>query len=84
MDENQKKYQCDICDHKFSHKDDFKEHVLIVHGSMKRFKCELCPKDFTLKSSLRAHLASFHEQRKQNCNFCDKLMSNKENLKRHI
>ena len=85
MEKKQKKYQCDICDHKFSHKDDFKEHVQIVHGSMKRFKCDLCPKSYTRPEHLKFHVKVHHsEKRIVKCELCDKTFADKVHRNRHI
>ena len=80
-----KKHQCDVCDHKFSHKEDFREHVLIVHGSMKRFKCGLCPKSYTRPEHLRFHQKLNHEEKKNvKCDLCDMTFADKVYRNRHV
>ena len=50
-----REHQCEVCEKKFSHKGNLKQHML-THTKVKAHECDICKKKFSVKSSLVTHL----------------------------
>ena len=83
-DEQVKKFMCDKCDFKSSHRLNFVNHVNAVHLGIRPYKCESCEKTFTQRSHLNTHKKSVHLGLKPlKCKVCDKDFSSKPQLILH-
>ena len=59
---NEKPYECDVCEKRFSRSDDLKDHVRI-HTNERPYECDVCEKRFRESGNLqkaRAHSALAH------------------------
>ncbi|KAG7805828.1 hypothetical protein KL921_005259 [Ogataea angusta] len=54
--------------------------------ALKKFRCSQCTSSFTRRSRLKEHCRKVHEGEKLvfRCDHCDKVMSSRENLNRHM
>ncbi|KAG7899558.1 hypothetical protein KL907_004910 [Ogataea polymorpha] len=54
--------------------------------ALKKFRCSQCTSSFTRRSRLKEHCRKVHEGEKLvfRCDYCDKVMSSRENLNRHM
>ena len=55
------KYECDICEKKFTDARKLKGHMVSKH-SFSVFKCDFCEIDFTARWNLKEHISSVHEK----------------------
>ena len=82
----EKKYQCKICDQPFGYPQLLRHHMTAKHegGLKKLFKCEFCETSFGQKIYLDTHVKKVHEKQKNfKCEFCDKLFVFKSSLQKH-
>ena len=54
------KFQCDICDIKFTAKRNLKRHITKVHEEKKSFECPLCLERFSRKGAMKIHIDKKH------------------------
>lgn len=47
---------CDVCQKKFSRRDNLKTHML-THTGVRQFECSICKKCFAYKHVLKNHMA---------------------------
>ena len=73
IQQDEKPFNCDICNRGFTVKRTMKRHIAAVHGGIKPFKkCNTCDKVFAHTSSLKRHVTSVHEEEKSfKCVICD-------------
>jgi len=77
------KFQCSICQSKFSSKSSARAHILCKHKG-KLHGCTQCQQQFTAKSHMIRHIKSLHENFKYFCNKCDYECKAEWTLKVHI
>ena len=80
-------FECDFCSKKMSRGDKLNEHINREHTEI---SCKYCQQTFTKQLKLIKHLRTDHknqhlqEYAEFQCDFCDKFLSRKDHLKRHI
>ena len=58
---DQDRYQCDLCERSYAHKDELNRHIGWKHmTTAKEFKCKDCEASFLYKSSLKRHRKKAH------------------------
>ena len=57
----EKNYNCEICEKRFSSKQNKNQHANRVHGDEKQFICNVCNKIFVSLKDLTAHVKSSHQ-----------------------
>ena len=72
---------CEKCDERFSSKKTLKVHIMNCIGG-KTYSCKDCGEQFVVYIHLHAHRQRFHTSSK--CDYCDVVIANSRNLKRHI
>ena len=77
------KFQCSICQSKFSCKSSARAHILSKHKG-KLHGCTQCQQQFTAKSHMIRHIKSLHENFKYFCNKCNYECKAEWTLKVHI
>ena len=56
-----KRYSCDQCDYKATHKGSLKRHIESVHGD-KQYPCDKCDYKTAWKGNLKTHIDSVHDR----------------------
>jgi KRAB domain-containing zinc finger protein len=87
--EQTRPFKCDKCDKTFKRKNNYKEHVQIVHDQLKRFHCDICDFSTFYKARLNVHVENqVHykkdETQKWSCVHCDKSYKYKSHLEMHL
>ena len=72
---------CEKCDGRFSLKRTLKVHIMNCFG-VKTYSCKDCSETFAVYKHLHEHRQKFHTSSK--CDYCDVVIANSKNLKRHI
>jgi KRAB domain-containing zinc finger protein len=81
---NDKKYECDICGHRFRAYDLIRQHMPVHSMELRKFGCEKCPKRFARRCELKKHHRLFHSGLPPlNCAMCSRKFRDPANLKRH-
>ena len=78
---NEENVCCDKCDNKFTSKKTLKVHSKKCVG-LKTYSCKDCSEKFVVYKHLHKHRQKFHTSAK--CDYCDVVIANLKNLKRHI
>uniref|UniRef100_A0A182Y7C2 C2H2-type domain-containing protein n=1 Tax=Anopheles stephensi TaxID=30069 RepID=A0A182Y7C2_ANOST len=75
--------RCEICQKSYKTKRYLQQHMTESHSSAEArpFKCTECHKSYSKEHLLRAHM---QRHIKQQCNICQKMLSNQNSLKVHI
>lgn len=82
--EQQRPFQCNVCDRSFGRKGVLKKHVQVVHQHSRKFECDVCSISFGLKSDLKRHVQSVHQKKRPFvCNVCPATFARRSDLKRH-
>lgn len=77
---------CDICQKRFSSKQNVKSHILYTHvdsAARDRLQCNVCQKWLSNCYSLKAHL-KLHSSEPLECPYCNQYKPNKATLRKHI
>ncbi|XP_037945056.1 telomere zinc finger-associated protein-like [Teleopsis dalmanni] len=78
-------HKCPYCEKRFMARNNFKQHLRIVHTNFKRHVCQLCDKQFATLDHLRKHVLSQHQnERKHICHVCAKSFTQLCHLKQHL
>ena len=78
------RFECDICNTKFTQNYSLQTHIDGVHNKLKPFKCEFCDSKFTRNYSLQTHIDGVHNNlTPYMCNLCDSKFTTNGNLKKH-
>ena len=72
---------CEKCDGRFSSKRTLKVHLMNCFGG-KPYSCIDCSDKFVVYIHLHTHRQNFHNS--SNCDYCNVVIANSRNLKRHI
>ena len=81
--QNEKQFQCKLCDAKFASNFRLKEHIAGVHE--KSIKCDICSKNFQTQQKVTRHIKNVHEGKKSHeCLVCYAKYSTSSNLNYHI
>ena len=59
-----KKFQCDICDKKFSKQEELMQHKQVVHFKSLPYDCKKCNQNFSSMEEMRTHLQREHSYEK--------------------
>ena len=78
---NKDMLSCEKCDGKFTSKRTLKVHSMKCFG-LKTYSCKDCSETFVVYKHLHEHRQKFHTCSK--CDYCDVVITNSKNLKRHI
>ena len=60
-----KKFECNICDEKFSAHEQLMHHKEITHFKNAPYDCKLCNKNFSNMSDMRDHLRKNHSYKNE-------------------
>ena len=80
-------YKCEYCNKVMSRSDKLNEHIRRKHTEV---YCKYCQQTFTTHLELIKHLRFDHQNQHMQeyaefqCDFCDKFLSRKDHLRRHI
>ena len=78
---NQEMFFCYKCDNRFTSKKTLKVHSMKCFG-LKTYSCKDCSEQFAVYKRLHEHRQKLHTSSK--CDYCDVVIANSKNLKRHI
>ena len=82
---DEKKFQCELCDHISANAQNLKYHVNTVHLKLKPYFCEKCGKSFVQKRRLEEHILNIHnpEGKAFQCDLCGNCYASKTSLTIH-
>ncbi|CAL4131663.1 unnamed protein product, partial [Meganyctiphanes norvegica] len=80
---NNLKWDCTLCDEKFSKRHNLKQHML-VHAESDVFTCSVCDYKTLRSNRLKVHMRMHTGERPFNCSECDFASTQQGNLKNHI
>ena len=72
--------QCVFCENTFETQEYLKDHIQNQHFHVEDLKCVFCEKSFAKSSDLKNHIKKNHTENKQDCNECDELRKNVEEI----
>ncbi|XP_028851007.1 zinc finger protein 366 isoform X1 [Denticeps clupeoides] len=81
--DNQRRWQCRMCDKSYTSKYNLVTHVL-GHSGIKPHGCPLCGKLFKQLSHLHTHMLTHQGSRPHKCHVCHKAFTQTSHLKRHM
>ncbi|XP_018900017.2 uncharacterized protein [Bemisia tabaci] len=76
------KFQCDLCDKRFSTKPNLITHRRI-HLGVKNYTCDQCGKGFIQKGNLDTHLLTHSSDKPFSCEMCEKSFKTMLQLRKH-
>ncbi|KAG5683739.1 hypothetical protein PVAND_013004 [Polypedilum vanderplanki] len=79
----EKRFECDICNLKFSQKITLITH-LSSHSNVKKYECKDCSLSFKQNSSLFKHRKQKHSSEVPSCQECNRTFVNKETYQQHL
>lgn len=79
-----KKFQCDKCTRRFSHKKTLVDHVANIHNNVIRFRCSKCGKGFFASSPFKAHEARCLGLKNYACGICHQKFFTTSDLTLHV
>ena len=77
-----KQFKCDLCDDRFTRKNDVMRHKRLIHEKPRDFQCEQCQKYFVSQENLVLHVEKHKTEMK--CKVCDHSFGKKEYYDNHI
>ena len=77
-----KQFKCDLCDDRFTRRNDVMRHKRLIHEKPRDFQCEQCQKYFVSQENLVLHLEKHKTEMK--CRVCDHGFGKKEYYDNHI
>ncbi|KAL7027431.1 hypothetical protein ACKWTF_005440 [Chironomus riparius] len=80
---DEKRFECDVCNQKFSQKITLITH-LSSHSTVKRFECTECNLSFKQNSSLFKHRKQKHTNEVPTCEQCNRTFVNKMTFEQHL
>jgi uncharacterized Zn-finger protein len=78
-----RRFECDVCNQKFSQKITLVTH-LSSHSSLKKFECKDCKLSFKQNSSLFKHRKQKHSSEVPTCHECNRTFVNKDTFQQHL
>ena len=75
---------CRSCDLSFNNVGKITKHMKLNHGKILDHFCTRCEEVYPTKSQLDKHFHSVHGQKKFQCELCDHISANAQNLKYHV
>ncbi len=82
-----KMHECNLCNKKYSYKDNLNRHIAMFHHKRRIISCTQCDKTFQDKSSLMRHQQRQHmldQDKKHVCQMCHKEYLTKDSLRYHM
>lgn len=78
-------FQCAICNDLFTSKGNLYSHIK-SHDPNNTYVCEICGRTYKKKNSYKRHIARSHLglTTKAQCSVCERVLSSKEHLRRHM
>ena len=85
VQEDEKAYQCPICNKRLTSKVTLNNHMKQYHDTSNHVKCELCPRTFIYPSELKKHILNKHTApSKFPCSQCSYVTNRKTDLNNHV
>ncbi|KAF8770538.1 Zinc finger protein 26 like protein [Argiope bruennichi] len=79
-----KKFECYICNNRWSSFKKYKQHFLSVHQDVTFNACHICSKQFTKSSKVKRHLLVHSKAKNFKCEICFKTFASLTTMNRHI
>ena len=77
-----KQFKCDLCDDRFTRRNDVMRHKRLIHEKPRDFQCDQCQKYFVSQENLVLHIEKHKTEMK--CRVCDHGFGKKEYYENHI
>ena len=77
-----KQFKCDLCDDRFTRRNDVMRHKRLIHEKPRDFQCEQCQKYFVSQENLALHVEKHKTEMK--CRVCDHGFGKREYYENHI
>lgn len=81
-EDQERRYQCKICDKKFKRKEHLKSHETHAHSDARPYVCQVCGKSYKGRGSLSLHQRS-HTGERVTCEVCGRIFRDPGDLKKH-
>lgn len=78
-------HTCEVCDKKFSCKQNYEVHYKAVHENQRPYECEKCHKAFSYLNSLKCHMLMHSDKTEKlySCDVCNKAFNHPSSLVYH-
>lgn len=78
-------FHCDVCNKKFSCKQNYEVHHKAVHENHRPYECDKCHKTFSYLNSLKCHMLMHGDKNEKlyNCDVCSKGFNHPSSLVYH-
>lgn len=76
-------YQCHLCEKSYKKKDSLDQHVL-MHQNRRKYRCPTCNSSFNRNSDLKYHMRVHGERNLYTCHLCEAKYVSLANLKLHL